>query len=992
MIKPAQKTYDPPEMERKIQQWWEEARIYEKVKEKRSDRPPWYFLDGPPYASGAIHLGTAWNKIIKDVVLRYKTMRGLNVRRQPGWDCHGLPIEVMVEEKLGIKSKKDIERVIGVERFVEECKRWAMNHVELMTKQFKRLGIWMDWESPYMTLKNDYIESAWWTLKLAYEKGLLRKDLRVIHWCPRCETALAEHEVRGEYYDIQDPSLFAKFKIRDRSNEYLLIWTTTPWTIPANMAVCVHPDYDYARVKVGEEVYVMAKALVSRVMGELGISDYEILETMEGKELEGIGYEHPLIEEVPKQKEFLRHHRVICGNHVSLEEGTGCVHTAPGFGEEDFIVGVEYGLPVFSPVGPDGRFTEDAGKYCGLFVKDADPLVLGDLRRKRVLLKHAIITHAYPHCWRCKTPLIFRATEQWFLKVSEIKSRILEGNEKVRWVPTWMKGRYTNGVKSVGDWCLSRQRYWGIPFPIWTCGGCRHSVVVGSVEELRKLTGEAKELDLHRSDLDKLRPKCPKCGSEMRRIPEVLDVWFDSSIASWASLGFPKGEELFKNLWPSSFITEGEDQVTKWFYAQQVSSVIAFGEVPYKLVLTHGFALDAQGRKMSKSLGNVVDPIEMAERYGADVLRMYILSANPPWEDLRFNLVGLRQVSRTLNILWNAYVFATTYMSLDSFDPRVVNRKDISRNFLPEDRWMLSRVNTTIKEVTEALERLELHVAARTLMNFILEDLSRWYIRSIRQRTWIEKEHPSKLSAYVVLYETLDVLIRLLAPFIPHMCEVMYSGLIKSATSRAPESIHMLDWPTPDESLIDVELEKSMALVRLFGEAVAEARQKAKLKLRWPVQEVVIKLSNENEFDSLEKLRGILKERANCKILNILRPGDPEPVGEYSVVQLEHGKVMVSKRMTPELKGEAMARELVRRLQVMRKEKDLQMEERVDVMIGVEDAEFIDLLKPHLEYIKREVRVRELRVCHLFEVEAGGYTREWDLDGKHFKLRLDLVI
>ncbi|MEM3012283.1 MAG: class I tRNA ligase family protein, partial [Candidatus Hadarchaeales archaeon] len=452
----------------------------------------------PPYASGSIHLGTAWNKILKDVLLRYWTMRGFDVRRQPGWDCHGLPIEVMVEEKLGIRSKKDIEREVGVERFIEECKRWALEHVRLMTDQFRSLGVWMDWEEPYLTLTNEYIESAWWTLKRAHEKGLLRKDLRVIHWCPRCETALAEHEVRGEYYEVKDPSLYARFRLRE--GEYLLIWTTTPWTLPANLAVCVHPEFTYVRVEVGGEVYVLAEGALSRVARELGWEEYMVLERVEGKKLEGLRYEHPLLEEVPRQREFVEHHRVICGEHVVLEEGTGCVHTAPGFGEEDFLVGGKYGLPVFSPVGPEGRFTEEAGKYAGLFVKEADPVVLEDLRRKGLLVKGGTVVHSYPHCWRCKTPLIFRATEQWFLRVSEVKPLLLEKNREVEWVPAWVRERYVNGVLSVGDWCLSRQRYWGIPLPLWVCGSCGHSVLVGSAGELRALTGEKGELDLHRSD------------------------------------------------------------------------------------------------------------------------------------------------------------------------------------------------------------------------------------------------------------------------------------------------------------------------------------------------------------------------------------------------------------------------------------------------------------------------------------------------------------
>ncbi|TDA35258.1 MAG: isoleucine--tRNA ligase [Hadesarchaea archaeon] len=981
-MRPASKSYHPPEAEKRIQRWWEERGIYGKVKEKVKNKRPWYFLDGPPYASGSIHLGTAWNKILKDVFLRYWTMRGLNVRRQPGWDCHGLPIEVMVEERLGIRSKKDIERKIGVEKFIEECKRWALEHVRLMTEQFKRLGVWMDWDEPYLTLTNQYIESAWWTLKKAHEKGLLRKDLRVIHWCPRCETALAEHEVRGEYYEVKDPSLYAKFKLKGEEG-YLLIWTTTPWTLPANLAVCVHPEFTYAKVKVGEEIYFLAEGTLPRVAKELGWEEYRILERREGKELEGLRYEHPLLEEVPKQREFVEHHRVICGEHVVLEEGTGCVHTAPGFGEEDFLVGGKYGLPVFSPVGPDGRFTEEAGKYAGLGVKEADPLVLEDLKKKGLLVKGGTVIHSYPHCWRCKTPLIFRATEQWFLKVSEIKPLLLEKNERVEWVPAWVRERYVNGVLSVGDWCLSRQRYWGIPLPLWICSSCGNSVLVGSLEELRKLTGEKGELDLHRSDLDKLKGKCRVCGGEMERVPDVLDVWFDSSIASWASLGFPQQKEAFERLWPSAFITEGEDQVTKWFYAQQVSSILAFGEIPYRRVLTHGFALDAQGRKMSKSLGNVIDPVEVAEEHGADVLRLYILSANPPWEDLKFNLTELKQVGRVLNVLWNVHVFATTYMALDSFDPSRHTLRSLFPHLLPEDKWMLSRVQGLVEEVTKALEGCEVHRAVRALLFFVLEDLSRWYVRAIRPRTWVEKEHPSKLAAYAVLYYSLERLLRLLAPFAPHLCEVMYADL---RMGDSPESVHLLDWPLPEGELRDQRLERAMELARILTEEVAEARQKAGLKLRWPVAEVVVRLPEE-ELELLHGLEDFLRERFNCKRLLLLERGMERPQGDYSVVETENREVAVSRIFSPELRGEALARELVRRLQVMRKEMGLEMEERVEAELGMgeEDAK---VLEPHLEYLKREVRIEGLRICRREEVGKEGHVKDWEIEGETFRLLL----
>lgn len=989
MIKPAPKTYDPRRFEQEILEWWERNNIYPKVNEVRSKGPRWFFLDGPPYASGAIHLGTALNKVIKDAILRYKTMRGFNVRKQPGWDCHGLPIEVKVEEKLGIRSKKEIEERVGVKRFIEECKRWALDHIALMTKQFKRLGVWMDWDSPYVTFTNEFIESAWWTLKRAHERGLLRMDLRVIHWCPRCETALAEHEVRGEYHERRDPSLFARFKLMDKPAEYLLIWTTTPWTLPANLAVCVHPEHLYARVEAGGSTYILAEALVDQVMGRLGFSSYKLMDLVRGKELEGLRYKHPLLEEVPKQLEFAPHHRVICGEHVTLEEGTGCVHTAPGHGAEDFEVGKRYGLPVFSPVGPDGKFTSEAGKYSGLFVKEADPLILEDLKRKGVLMKSETIVHSYPHCWRCKTPLIFRATPQWFLEISRIKPKILELNSaRVKWVPDWVASRYENGVESVGDWCISRQRYWGIPLPIWRCLSCGSVKVVGSAQELEEAGATLEGVDLHRPQVDEIKLRC-SCGGEMRRVPDVLDVWFDSGICSWASLGFPKNPRLFESIWPSDFITEGEDQVTKWFYSQQAASIIAFDEVPYRLVLMHGFALDAQGRKMSKSLGNVVEPEEVVKRYGADVLRFYMLSANAPWEDLKFNWRGVEDVARFRNVLWNAYVFATTYMALDNFDPAKALEEGAEKHLEPEDKWLLSRINSLVQEVTLALEEFNLHFASRALADFVLEDLSRWYIKLVRARTWIEKQDPKKLAAYLSLHQTFQILLKLLAPFMPFISETMYQGLVKATLPQAPESVHMLEWPKPDERALDEELERGMNAARAFVEAGASIRQKAGLKLRQPVGEVVIQTSTEELKRVLEGLSRVLQGQLNCKKLMVLGPSESfmKHAQGLPSATAGFGRIAIDVQLTPELKAEGLARELVRRLQTMRRDLNLEMEERVDVVIGAE-AEDRAMLEGQRDYICREVRIRNLQLVELTKAGGPGYSKQWTVDGKRFSLLL----
>ncbi|MEM2878447.1 MAG: isoleucine--tRNA ligase [Candidatus Hadarchaeales archaeon] len=988
MIQPAAKSYDAVKSEAETKRWWEDAGIYEKVKGLRAGKKPWYFLDGPPYASGSIHLGTAWNKIIKDAIIRYMTMNGFNVRRQPGWDCHGLPIEVKVEERLGIKTKKDIELRVGVENFIRECKGWAMEHVALMTQQFRELGVWMDWEDPYITFKNDYMEAAWWTLKKAHERGLLERSLRVIHWCPRCETALAEHEVRGEYSDVTDPSLYARFRIRGSENEYILIWTTTPWTIPANISVCVHPEYNYVKVEAGGATYIMAEALSGRVMNELGIGEWQTKEMMRGKDLEGIAYEHPLLDEVPAQKEYTSSHRIICGEHVTLEEGTGCVHTAPGHGEEDFEIGKRYNLPVFSPVGPDGAFTHDAGKYSGIFVKKADPIIMEDLRKKGVLMKSGKVLHSYPHCWRCGTPLIFRATEQWFLRVRDIKSRILERNSPVRWYPDWVATRYVNGVESVGDWCISRQRYWGIPIPVWKCDGCGKTIVVGGTSELRELAAEPiGDIDLHRPHVDRIVLRCPSCGGRCTRVPDVLDVWFDSGVASWGSLGYPNNQTLFKELWPADFITEGEDQVTKWFYSQQVLSVVAFDDVPYRKALMHGFVLDERGRKMSKSLGNVIDPLEVAKKHGADVLRFYMLSTNPPWEDLKFNLRELENVRRMMNVLWNVHVFATTYMSLDEFDPSLVNMDAVRRNMRAEDMWMLSRINSLISEITESMERYDLHRATRALSKFILDDMSRWYVKLVRERVWIERDDPKKIAAYVTLYQAMHVLIRLLAPFMPHLSEVMYRDLVKASCPGSPESVHMLPWPAPDRELIDENLEIGMEHIKAFVEAAASIRQRAGLKLRWPVRMVMIQPSDEGSAQRIKSLVSIAGSQINAKEVIIVNPGEEfKPPQESLTAETPSGRIAVDTVITPELRSECLAREVVRRLQMMRKEMGLGMEEKVDVEVGVSERESMNLLAMQQQYISREVRARGLKIAHQDQVKGEGYLKDWNIDDERFRM------
>jgi isoleucyl-tRNA synthetase len=1036
MIRRASGSLDLKELEEKVQREWKENNIYGKVKESKGKGKKYYFLDGPPYASGAIHLGTAYNKILKDAIVRYLSMQGYNVRRQAGWDCHGLPIEVKVEERLGIKNKKEIEE-LGIEKFVKECKSWALEHIAIMGEQFQRLGIWMEWEKPYMTLTDDYIEAAWWTIKKAHEKELLTKSLRVVTWCPRCETALAEAEV--EYKDRQDPSIYVKFPIEGKEDEYILIWTTTPWTLIGNLAVMVHPDYEYVRAETEEGVLILAEALLPQLEAKLGLS-FKVLENFKGEKLEGLKYGNPLRDKIalaPGKNAY----QVILADFVSLEEGTGCVHSAPGHGPEDFEACQRYGIEPLCPVDERGTFTGEAGKYEGMKVKVDDGVIIKDLAGALLLSEE--ITHRYGHCWRCKTPIIYRATEQWFIAVTRLKGRMLEEIEGVDWVPRWAgSARFKDWVVNARDWTISRQRYWGIPIPIWVCESCGEMEVIGSKKELAARGFKVREL--HRPYVDEVTLPC-RCGSQMRRVPDVLDVWFDSGVAAWASLSYPSKEEEFRRWYPADFITEGHDQTRGWFYSQLGCGVIAFNEVPYRRVLMHGFTLDERGEKMSKSLGNVVHPEEVIKKYGTEVLRFYVLWSNKPWDDLRFNWSEVRVVQKMFNVWWNAYVFATTYMEIDSFDPGGASIGEA--HYETEDKWMLSRLNSLLKVIGESFVSLNLNKAARAVHEFILEDLSRWYIPLIRPRTWVEKEDPSKLAAYSVLHQVLLKLAVAMAPVTPHLSEVMYKNLAGTL-----ESVHLENWVEAEEEAIDSGLEKDMEVARRYVEAEAYARQKLGIKRRWPVKasyflprdeeaeksmknlrELIFKATTTLDFKVLapgERFKGLkltlepnmstlgpeFRDRA-AKIKDALEKIDPEQVkakidggyelkldGEKVVIQGEHvnfvdslddgfssatldyGTVFIDASRSDRVLALGYSREVVRRIQEMRKELDLDIEAFIEARVGVEDGKIVELLncEDSWSYISSETRARKLMISP--RINPAGYEKKWNIDGVEFHI------
>ncbi len=1045
MIKQAESEYKPLELEKSVQEFWARAKVYAKTVAARAKGKDFYFCDGPPYTTGSIHLGQVLNKTVKDAVVRWRRMQGYHVRDQPGYDMHGLPTEVQVEKTLAITNKKEIED-LGIEKFVTACRDFAEDRLGKMDAQFQSLGVWLDWDRPYLTIKNEYIESAWWTFKRAAERGLLYEALRSLQWCARCQTALAEAEV--EYADETDPSIYVKFPIWDRPNESLLIWTTTPWTLPANMAIAVHPEFTYAKVRVSTagrtEFLWVLEPMVPAVMALGGVKMYEVVGKAKGADLVGTPYVHPLEAKVPYQRGLKGDwvHKAVASDTVQAEH-TGLVHTAPGHGPEDFELGQRLGLPTFSPVDERGCFVPDAGAYAGLHVREANPRIVEDLKAVHALFAEEAITHAYGHCWRCKTPILYRATVQWFLKVTDVKGRMLEEISRVKWYPDWAgSARQRGWTENLKDWCVSRQRYWSIPLPVWRCAKCSAWTVVGSADELRGGSGYTAGMNLHRPWIDALSLTCDKCGGEMRRVKDVLDVWFESGVASWASLGYPAREEEFKRWWPARWIVEGPDQTRGWFNSQLALGVMAFDRAPYESVLTHGWVNGPDGRQMHKSLGNVIEPSTVIAKFGVDPLRFYVVSVNAIWEDITFQEEGVRTAQRTLNILWNVLRFATTYMVLDRFDPDREDLASLAGHLRPEDRWLLSRLEGLRATFDKEMESYALHRAYRAVDAFILDDLSRWYVKLARDRTWIDADDKGKTATYQVLYEALLTLAKLLAPLVPHIAEAMYQRL-----DGRRLSVHMLDWPERHPDRVDLGLEKSMTIVQELVETVSKERQKGGRKLRWPVAQIAVSRQTPDASAALTSLESIFLGQCNAKRLVLMKPGeafpgasfvlkpDPAAIGKafkelgpqvlsalakrapeeakraleqgplklrvgrktvavepgmvrferklpegVAAVQTPHGEVTIDLRVTPEVQAEGYAREVIRRIQQMRKDIDLDVDDYVVTTLRA-SRDLAAALEAQRDLVARETRSRILSI-----VEKGvqaEHVVEWnDIEGQ----------
>jgi isoleucyl-tRNA synthetase len=977
MIKQVRANYDAPTIEKEIQEFWSSTKAYERTKKLREKGERFYFLDGPPYTTGSIHLGTAMNKTVKDILIRYWRMKGFNVRDQPGFDMHGLPIEVQVEKKVGLRSKKDIEE-FGIDKFIETCKKFAQELLGSMTEQFKQLGVWMNWDDPYKTIKPEYLEAAWWTISRAHERGLLETANRVLTWCPRCETALAEAEI--EYWDEDDPSIMVRFPLTDGTGS-LLIWTTTPWTLPSNLAVAVHPDLDYLKAEFsgasGTETLILLASELENITKIGKFDSAKVIKRMKGKDLEGLAYIPPF--EIPEK--YLRRtewmHKVVLADYVEADN-TGLVHTAPGVGPDDYETGKKYGIEPFCPVDEAGRFTEAFPLMAGMKVKVANTELLKVLDENGVLFNSSKIKHRYGHCWRCKSPIIYRNTDQLFIKVPEVKDRMLAEIERVKWVPDWAgSSRERNWVEGARDWCVSRQRFWGIPVPVWTCG-CGEKRVVGTYRELSTGDGFTEGMDTHRPWIDNVTFKCPKCGDTMRRTKDVLDVWFDSGVAGWATLGFPSDDAEFKKWWPARFITEAHDQTRGWFYSQLVAGVISFDRAPYDEVLMHGWVLDPKGQKMSKSKGNVIEPLDIIKDVGADSLRFYVTRVNSPWEDTAFQKDGPKNARKVLNTYWNVVNFASTYMNIDNYDPDRHTFASMRKYFRNEDVWMISKTERMKREVTENLESRNLHKVGRALEEYILEDLSRWYVRLVRDRTWSENEdvEKDKNASYFILHYAVMNTALVLAPVCPHISEEVYRHM-----GGKKDSIHMEDWPSYDEELIRDDLEFSMKLVQDIVEIIASERQKNNVKLRWPLRSIMVQGESNDVNASVRTFAHVLAQQGNIKTVDFM---DADTKCEctrnanVSKVSFGPGRLCIDFEMTEEIEAEGYARELIRRIQQMRKDMKLDVEQYINCDVRA-DAAMTRFFESWRTHIASEVRARTIVFT---DAPGGDDVKTWDVQGK----------
>ena len=1019
------------EREREVEKFWRENHIFEKSIEDRKDAPTYMFYDGPPTANGKPHIGHALTRVIKDMIPRYRTMKGYKVPRKAGWDTHGLPVEIEVEKELGINGKEQIENY-GVAPFIEKCKESVWKYKGMWEEFSDVIGFWADMNDPYVTYHDSYIESEWWALKQIWDKGLLYKGFKVVPYCPRCGTPLSSHEVAQGYKDVKERSAIVRFKKRDE-DVYFLAWTTTPWTLPSNVALCVNPDEDYVKVKQGDYTYILASALVETVLKE----DYTVLETYKGKELEGIEYE-PLWGGLNvKGKAWF----VVCDSYVTLTDGTGIVHIAPAFGEDDSRIGRNYDLPFVQLVDSQGNLTKET-KWEGVFVKDADKLVLKDLDENGKLFDAPVFEHSYPHCWRCNTPLIYYARESWYIKMTAVKEDIIRNNNTINWIPESIgKGRFGDWLENIQDWAVSRNRYWGTPLNVWICE-CGHMHSIGSVEELKSMSKNCPEnIELHRPYIDAVTITCPECGKEMKRTPEVLDAWFDSGSMPFAQHHYPfENHEKFEAQFPADFISEAVDQTRGWFYSLLAISTLIFNKAPYKNVIVMGHVQDEDGQKMSKSKGNAVDPMDALNKFGADAIRWYFYVNSAPWLPNRFHDKAVEEGQRKfLGTLWNTYAFYVLYADIDSFDPTNYNLEYDKLSVM--DKWLLSKLNTLVKTVDDYLNNYKITETARALQSFT-DDMSNWYVRRCRERFWAKGMEQDKVNAYMTLYTALITLSKIAAPMIPFMTEEIYQNLVRSVDKNAPESIHLTDFPTVNEDFIDKDLEVSMDEVLDIVVLGRAARNSANIKNRQPIGNMYVKAETvldpfyveiiEDELnvkavefkDDVEefvsysfkpqlktvgpkygKLLGKIREalasldgHAAMKSLNETGSVDFEFDGEKVSLGREDLLIETAKnddfvteadnkttvvldiRLSEELIEEGFVRELISKVQTMRKEAGFEVVDHI-VLSQTGNERIAEIIKKNEAVIKNDTLADEIVYNNV-----EGYTKDWNLNGENTSL------
>ena len=1030
------------EREKNIEKFWEDHQIFEKSIDSRKEGETYTFYDGPPTANGKPHIGHVLTRVIKDMIPRYRTMKGYMVPRKAGWDTHGLPVELEVEKSLGLDGKEQIEEY-GLEPFIEHCKESVWKYKGMWEDFSSTVGFWADMEDPYVTYHNEYIESEWWALKKIWDRGLLYKGFKIVPYCPRCGTPLSSHEVAQGYKDVKERSAIVKFKLKDEEG-FVLAWTTTPWTLPSNVGLCVNPNENYVKVAMKEDgtVYYLAEALCDAV---LGADTYEVKERYKGKELEYKEYE-PLfdcaLEICKKQKK--KAYYITCGDFVTLTDGTGVVHIAPAFGEDDSRIGREYSLPFVQLVNSKGEMEE--GTPCaGVFCKKADPMVLQSLKEKGLLLSAPVFEHSYPHCWRCDTPLIYYARESWFIQMTAVKEDLIRNNNTINWIPESIgKGRFGDWLENVQDWGISRNRYWGTPLNIWECEcGCQHSI--GSIEELKSMSDNCPDdIELHRPYIDSVTITCPECGKEMHRVPEVIDCWFDSGAMPFAQHHYPfENKDLFEQQFPADFISEAVDQTRGWFYSLLAISTLIFNKAPYKNVIVMGHVQDENGQKMSKSKGNAVNPFDALETYGADAIRWYFYVNSAPWLPNRFHGKAVMEGQRKfMGTLWNTYAFFVLYANIDNFD---ATEYKLEYDKLPVmDKWLLSKLNTLVKEVDDDLANYRIPEAARALQDFV-DDMSNWYVRRSRERFWAKGMEQDKINAYMTLYTALVTVCKAAAPMVPFMTEDIYQNLVRKIDKDAPESIHLCDFPAADENCIDKELESRMDEVLkivVFGRA---ARNTANIKNRQPIGKMFVKAekalpefyqeiiedelnvkeviftSDVRDFTSysfkpqlktvgpkygkqLGSIKKALAEIDGNKAMDTLNESgsltfdfdganvvltkedlliDTAQVEGYISEGDNSITVVLDTNLTPELVEEGFVREIISKIQTMRKEAGFEVMNHINVFQD-ENEVIAGILKKYTDEIKGEVLADNIMLG-----QTGGYAKEWNINGEKVMLGVE---